>query len=218
MRFLIATLALCIQASASTILFSDLGSPASYGNSPSIMRGGNTHSQNSITLAREFTVSGTGDFNVTQFDLAAVGNGGNPATFAASIWTNSGNDPGTQIGPSFDLTGSPAPNDEHTLVTQTGVTGITLTGGVEYWMVLTPRNLTDNSVVQWENNVQGSTSLLVGSNSGTTDWLSDGNGTNAAFDVLGDAVVSSAPEPASVILLATALAAMLIVIRKKALP
>jgi len=205
-----------MQASASTILFSDLGTPASYGNNPSIMRGGNGNSGNEITLAREFMVSGAGDFDVTQFDLAAVQNGVNPGTFTVSIWTNSSSLPGTEIGPSFDLTASPAPNDEHTLVTQSGVTGITLTGGVDYWMVLEPRSLTDNSVVQWENNVHGSTSPLVGTNSGTTNWISDGNGANAAFDVLGDPVVSGVPEPGSLILLAAGLAALPLVIRRRA--
>jgi hypothetical protein len=216
MKLLLPTmLALSLTADAGTVLFSDLGSPVSFGNLGSVVQGSNGNTRNWITQAREFTVSGSGNFDVTQIDLAMMQNGGSSA-FMAGIFTNDGAVPGTQIGSWIDLTANAFCGAScYPLATQSGITGITLTGGDTYWMVAGPQSSTATTDVLWMDNTHGSHSLLVASLDGGQHWISDGQGTNAAFDVLGDAVVASVPEPSSLILFTAGMLPLVLAIRRR---
>ena len=92
MRLLFFSLiAISIPASASTIVFSDLGTGSSvYSTGPGAIVKGNGPGVggNNISQAREFTVAGIGDFTITQIDFAVLLNSG-VGTFQASIWTSS---------------------------------------------------------------------------------------------------------------------------------
>lgn len=205
MKFILSALLVsCIHLSASTILFTDFNSnPLNlYGTTDGIVQGSGAGS--SIMQAREFTLQQTGTYNVTQFDVAAFNDGTSGGTIAFSFWTNNGGVPGTQIGPSYNVASHAPPNSCCATVTATGLTGITLTSGIQYWVVFASANPSDSTHVELEFNNTGSTSPLLGEVN-NTGWINDGTGANAAFDVLGDAVVTGVPEPASLILLATGL-------------
>ena len=199
--YVLSLLACSIQANATTILFSDLGTGGSVydSNNGSTVKGSGSGG-NSITQARPFTVSGIGDFLLSQLDLGLVTQTGVP-TFTISVWTNNAGVPGTELG-SWNVTTSTHLGSCCGLVSQTGITGVTLTGGDQYWMVVGPQSLSDNSFNQWQWNTKGAVADQLGSLNGGATWINDGNGTNLAFDVLGN---SAAPEPGSLLLLGSGL-------------
>src|SRR5581483_3460534 len=94
---LTALLAGCIPMSAS-VLFTDLGTGSNVydHNNGSVVKGSGSGGP-SITQARPFTVTGTGDFLLSQVDLGLVTQIGVP-TFNVSVWTNSSGQPGTELG------------------------------------------------------------------------------------------------------------------------
>ena len=213
----LAALAAGANLANAGVLFSDLGTGGSVysAGSGAIVQG---ISGDNIAQARPFTVSGSGLFDVTQFDLGVVKDTSGVGTFylntfTASIWTDSSNQPGTELG-SWTLSANEPNGSCCLLATQTGIAGVTLTGGTEYFMVLAPVNQNDGSKIEWENDSVGQNSALLGSLNGGA-WVHDSTGTGAAFDVLGDAAV---PEPASIMLLATGLAGLLAMVRRKSRP
>jgi hypothetical protein len=61
---------------------------------------------------------------------------------------------------------------------------VSLIGGQQYFMVLGPLSLSDNSNNEWSNNNQSVTGLVFGSNNGGSTWTSGGTNALGAFDVL----------------------------------
>jgi len=213
-KCLLLALLAVLPASAGVVLFTDLGTGGSVydPNNGSTVKGSGSGG-NSITQARPFTVAGIGDFVVTQLDFGFVYQTG-VHTFTASLWTTSSGLPGAELG-SWDLATSEQLGHCCGLSTQTGITGVTLTGGTQYFMVVGPQSLTDNSFNQWQWNTQGVTALQFGSLNGGATWINDSSGPQLAFDVLGDTVSAAVPEPGSLWLLGTGVAAMLAIRRKK---
>jgi hypothetical protein len=190
-------------------LFSNLGTPVYQAGSGSLVEGVAPW----ITQARPFTVSGSGDFNVTQIDLGMVHQLG-ASTFVASIWSSNSGAPGTALD-SWTLTTAEPLGSCCLLATQTGITGLTLTGGDLYFMVAGPVGSNDGSKQEWADNTIGQIVTVYGSLNGGSTWIAETSTTNAAFDVLGDPVVSSVPEPGTLTLLGGGFVAIAAMLRRK---
>jgi len=195
----------------STTFYSDLGSPVSYQCCTGWSVSGTGTIGTSFTAANLFTTVAGG--SVTQIDLG-VGFVVGPDPFDASIWTDVGNLPGTQV-PGASWTGLLSSADFGTstsaLVT-IPVSGVSLSAGTPYFMILGPANINDSSWNAWNWNGQNVNGLDLYSTDGGVTWNSNGTGNPlGAFDVLGG---SSVPEPGSMLLLGTALGLAALLIRK----
>jgi hypothetical protein len=199
---IISALALCVcslPAKSDTVLFSDLGpSTAPY----DLFNGGYyaAGSANPLgtpgLLAEQFTVAGVSNFSVSEIDLALT-NAGLCCTngFSASIWTDVAGTVGTQVtGADWSgAVGVPACCATD-LTPITDITGVTLSGGQAYFLVLGPSSPTD--FVTWHSNNQGVT--------GDVQFLELGGGlasdfgansTLGAFEILGNTETANTPEP-----------------------
>jgi len=191
-------------------LFSDLGPGGSYSTIFIVVDGsGAFPGDPGVNGASMFTAAGRGSEAISQIDLGAY----NPypgtfptMTFTASIWSDNSGVPGTELpGASWNFTNDAAAG---ALVSITGISDVSLTGGDQYFMVLAPLNLADDSYVGWFINSQGSSNtVLIGENGGAF-WAFDGTDTEI-FDVQG--IVT--PEPGTGGILSISLAGLLLLAR-----
>jgi hypothetical protein len=215
---LLPALALCLYnlpatASYLSTLFTDLGPPGDVYQIPGwVVSGSNSGFGETQSVADLFTVAGSGSFTVDEINLA-VGYLQSPYTFDASIWTDVSGSPGAPVPGAVwnSLTTSTYVETCCGLVSITGITGVHLTGGTSYFMVLTPVSFTDTSDNPWHLNNQGVTGDTQSShNTGGLAWFNDGNDTLGAFDILG-----STPEPGSLLLFGSGLVGILCAYRRK---
>jgi hypothetical protein len=198
-------LCLCSLPAGASVLFSDLGTGANVYNenvefdlagSASVYGIINSNpNPESSTFADLFTVNGSGSFEVSEIDLAVSNIAGSADTFFASIWTDNSGVPGTEIpGAFWDLVTTTDSQTCCSLVAITGITGIALIGGQEYFMVLGPQSDSDDSWNGWNENTLGATGLTLQSTDGST-WTNLGaNSPFGAFQI-------STPEPGSWLML-----------------
>jgi len=123
------------------ILYSDLNpSPNSYsGNTADYVSGsrGGTFPPN--TQANLFTVIGSGSLSVSQIDVAVGEFSQQTEDFSAAIFTDEAGVPGTQVDNAFWSMSTTTPEPSCcTLESVAGITGVTLIGGQEYFMVIAP--------------------------------------------------------------------------------
>lgn len=164
----------------------------------------------SFTAANEFN-AGVGG-SVSQIDLGVGYVTGSPQ-FYASIWTDLAGTPGTQVADAFwnNLISTETVGNCCGLVTISGITGVTLNAGTNYFMILGPEDLNDTSWNGWNWNSVGATGLDLYSNDGGISWVSSGVQPMGAFDVIG----ASVPEPCFSLLIGTGLLGVLGAIRRK---
>jgi hypothetical protein len=186
-------------AKADTI-FTDLG-PGYNANVGWDVTGSTSGATGAFDTAGAFTSSGS--YAVTQIDLG-IGNfsGTNGAT--VELTTDNSGAPGTVLQ-TWNISGQPVFGDTSTtLATISGITGIDISAGT-YFLVVLPDDSTTYDV--WNYNSTGATGL-----SGVTGYLDPGN-IEPAFDVLGSSI--SAPEPSSLILLGAGLLGLVFIRRKR---
>ncbi len=210
-------LALCLgtlPALAQQTFFTDLGPQGDvYNGSTGWTVSGTGIIGTSFTAANLFTSLASG--SVSQIDLA-VSLAGGTNTFYAAIFTDNNGTPGTQLYRTDDLSSSQTFGGCCGLVTIADISGLSLTAGQQYFVVLGPENLSDSTfeVFNWNN--QGVNGLDLYSTDGGNTWNSNGTGNPlGAFDILGSTGQGSVPEPSSLLLLGTGLVGAFGTMRKK---
>ena len=154
-----------------------------------------------------FTASGTGTIAVNTIDLAVTAGDISASGFSASLWTDNRGVPGSQVTNAYwSLTTSLASFTCCGVVTVGDIQGVTITGGQQYFMVLSPLDPATND--DFADNTQGVTGVEIYSTNGGTTWQSNGTQTIAAFDI------NPVPEPGSLFLFGIGLIAILGVRRR----
>ena len=178
-----------VSVSTTVSYFDDLGSGANTyqcctGWPVSGSGGGTTY-----TAANEFTAAASG--SVSRIDIG-IGVVSAPDSFFAALYTASGNLPVTLIQQWNNL-GTSLPSGQCCgVVTIPNITGLTLTAGESYFLVIGPTSRTSTTSLSWNYNSTGATGLDLYATSGCQNgsgngcnWNSNGNNsTLGAFDIL----------------------------------
>jgi hypothetical protein len=195
----IVLFALGSTACADTI-FSNLGSGSTYA-----LLSGNGNLFHNRELAMPFTVAAGSGFNLTQLDIG-VTSFEFPNSPIIELRANSGGLPGTIIQ-SWTLTNVPHYGSSGLVQpsqTISGITGILLSGGTQYWLAANAAN--GNFLWNYTAPYQVGSQAYSGNGGGTWNPSLTYIG---AFDVQGTPA-SAVPEPSAMLLLATGLLSMVV--------
>ena len=136
----------------------------------------------SSTSANQFTAAATG--TVSEIDVAvAYVSGVN--SFYAALYTDQKGQPGTQLGRWDNLPSSQNFNNCCGLVSITGISGLSLSAGQSYFLVLGPEDVNSTTVAQWNLNTTGAIGLDLFSLDGGQTWNKRAQQTLGGFQVLG---------------------------------
>jgi hypothetical protein len=198
MAILLLTLVLPIASRASTI-YTNLGAGSSY----YCCDGYAVNSSQQLAMA--FTVPGGPGYSLTQIDIALTFADIGTNSALVQLWSDSAGSPGVIIG-AWTL-GGPLPEYGLTTAIQSsqtisGISGITLSGGTQYWLTPLPGDSSTEAV--WNTTDPSSIGITNASFDGGSTWTAACDVCNrTAFAVYGDPVSAppEVPEPSTILLL-----------------
>lgn len=168
----------------SNTLFSDLGTGANVyqANNGLPVSGTGAPGGTSYTEANQFQVTASG--GVSEIDVA-VGYVSGTNSFYVSIDTDNGGQPGTVLATFGNLSSNTDYGSCCGLVSITGISGLSLSTGTNYWVVIGPTAFSSTTSEEWNLNSTGATGSVDYSTNGGLTWNSNGVQTIGAFDILG---------------------------------